>query len=134
MADMVATYIRARSEDKTAMGEYWDIIEPMIDGSHGVEFGAIVADRLASAGMIPQVEGCMVWTWDEPSVEDDGAMFWSFEHPWEPPMKLIEDVRALFPTIKFEVWNSGFVMCDGCDEEIDRYAQPICVSCGYDNS
>jgi len=82
MADMVATYIRARSEDKTAMGEYWDIIEPMIDGSHGVEFGAVVADRLASAGMIPQVERCIVWTWDEPSVEDDGAMFWSFEHPW----------------------------------------------------
>lgn len=133
MADMVATYIRAKSADTTAMEDYWEIVEPMEGGDHGVEFGAVVADRLASAGMVAQVKSCMVWVWDYPTVEDDGARFWSFETKWESPKPLIEDLRALFPTIEFEVWDSNHVGCNGCDSEIDRYESTVCNRCGFDN-
>lgn len=133
MADMVATYIRARSTDTVALDNYWEIVEPMEDGEHGVEFGAVVADRLASAGMVPQVKSCMVWTWDYPTVEADGTRFWSFETKWESPKPLIEDLRALFPTVEFEVWDSNHVGCDRCDAEIDRGLSTVCDNCGFDN-
>jgi hypothetical protein len=131
---MVATYIRAGSTDKDALEEYWELVEPLNDGEHGVEFGAVVCDRLASKGMTARVKSCMVWTYEVPVIEEFGDIYWSFETKWTSPRDLIEDLTVLFPTISFEAWTSNMVNCENCFEEVDRGEDTVCDNCGFDNA
>lgn len=133
MANMVATYVRVGSTDKDALNEYWELIEPLKDGQHGVEFGAVVCDRLASRGLTARVNSRMVWTYDVPEVEEFGNIYWSFETKGGASRDLVEDLSVLFPTLEFDVWTSDMVNCDNCSEEVDRSVATVCDNCGFDN-